>query len=184
MSKVIDELDRDHRNLEALLHVLEHQLEQLRRGGDPDYRLIEEVLDYCTSYADQRHHPIEDRVYAALERDSGTIGELSRGLHEDHENLAALTATFHERIEDVLGDGMMPRDALIELGERFLTDYRNHMRLEERFLFPAAKKALSDGDWAAIGAAYEAIEDPVFGEAGEARFAALRAHIHALDRIE
>jgi hemerythrin-like domain-containing protein len=182
MATILDALDRDHRNLTAVLDVLQHQLDVLRRGGDPDYALMESVLDYCKSYGNVWHHPAEDRVYEQLERQPGALGELSRSLHDDHAALGRVTADFHEALEDVLGDGMMRKEKLLELGDHFLSDYRNHLRLEERFLFPAAKKHLSDEQLAAAEAQCERISDPLFGDEAETRFETLREHLQAMDR--
>ncbi len=182
MATIVEELDRDHRNLRALFQVLERQLSLLRAGGDVDFTLIESVLDYCQSYGDRCHHPTEDLVYAALERDSGTIGDLSRDLHTEHRSLAELTATFREMLEDVLGGGVLPRDRLILVAERFLADYRNHMHLEEQFLFPAARRLLGSADWDRIAEQSERISDPLFSEQVETRFEALREYIRGMDR--
>jgi hemerythrin-like domain-containing protein len=183
MGDILAELDRDHRNLTSVLDVVQHQLDILRGGGDPDYALMESVLDYCKSYGNVWHHPAEDLVYEQLEKEPGAFGELSRSLHDDHAALARVTADFHEALEDVLGEGVVPRERLLELGDHFVSDYRNHLRMEERFVFPAAKKHLSAGTLAEVRSRCERISDPLFGEETETRFATLREHLQALDRL-
>jgi hypothetical protein len=54
--------------------------------------------------------------------------------------------------------------------------------MEDRHFFPAAAKALKPEDWTEIAAALTARKDPLFSDAAEARFDALRAHILRLEQ--
>lgn len=56
------------------------------------------------------------------------------------------------------------------------------MMTEERDFFPAALKALSPRDWSEIASALTNHSDPLFSEAAEETFDALRSHILRLEQ--
>ena len=63
MAEVVRQLRQEHTSMARLLDVLERQIAVFRQGGDPDYDLIEAVVEYCLTYPDQCHHPKEDLVF-------------------------------------------------------------------------------------------------------------------------
>jgi hypothetical protein len=54
--------------------------------------------------------------------------------------------------------------------------------MEDRDFFPPAATALQPSDWAEIAAALSPQKDPLFDDATETRFDALRAHILQLEQ--
>ncbi|MFH0303399.1 hypothetical protein AAFX91_41070 [Bradyrhizobium sp. 31Argb] len=54
--------------------------------------------------------------------------------------------------------------------------------MEDRDFFPAAQKALQPDDWTEIASALSPHKNPLFSDATEARFDALRAHILQLEQ--
>ena len=76
---IIELLSREHRNLERLLDVLEHELEIFDRGDRPDYEVIRAIVSYFEVYPELYHHPQEDLVLAKLEiRDPAAAGRQPR----------------------------------------------------------------------------------------------------------
>ena len=57
-----------------------------------------------------------------------------------------------------------------------------HIMMEDRDFFPAALKALEPQDWTEIASALTNPEDPLFSEAAEETFDALRARILQLEQ--
>ena len=47
---IIEQLSREHRNLEKLLDVLEHELDVFDRGERPDYEVIRAIISYFGVY--------------------------------------------------------------------------------------------------------------------------------------
>jgi len=64
----------------------------------------------------------------------------------------------------------------------FIDHQRLHIMMDDRDFFPAALKALEPQDWTEIASAMTNPEDPLFSEAAEETFSALRAHILRLER--
>ncbi len=183
MAEIIRELRRDHRNLSALFDVLERQTGRLADGGEPDYTVIEGILDYCATYADQVHHPKEDLVYARLKQLGGEIAQAGSDLEAEHVEITALTRRAAEAIREVRFGGGVSRARIGGLLREFLSTYRRHMEEEESILFPAALARLAEADWAQADARIGRRDDPLFGAAVERRFTALRDYINTLDRI-
>lgn len=170
MSEVIASLRADHANMSRLLDALEREL----AAGEPDYDIVQGVLDYCLTYPDLYHHPKEDAVYERLTaRRPETAGALAE-IRTQHGELSALTRRLAAAVRLILRDAEVSRGAFNALACDFLALYRRHMALEEATLFPEAERALEPADWTAIEAALTRCADPLFGPDTEARFAALR----------
>ena len=64
----------------------------------------------------------------------------------------------------------------------FIDRERRHLLMEDRHFFPAAVKALQPQDWAEIVSTLKDHKDPLFSDAVEERFEALRTHIFRLEQ--
>jgi len=64
----------------------------------------------------------------------------------------------------------------------FIEYERRHIMMEDRDFFPAALKALQPQDWTEIASALTDHEDPLFSEAAEDMFDAVRARILQLEQ--
>lgn len=173
MTKILDNLHQDHRNLARLWDLLGRELNIFKKGGHPDYELVETILDYCLNYPDLCHHPTENLVFEKLaERDPGAINAIG-DLKKEHEKLGALTWRFSNALSNVLEDEQLPRDWFLDVANNFLVFSRNHLQMEEVLFFPAARKNLTDQDWAELEAAIEDVEDPLFGSDKQEKYQSL-----------
>jgi hemerythrin-like domain-containing protein len=179
---IMDLLDREHRNIERLLDVLEHELEIFDRGERPDYEVIRAIIAYFEVYTDLYHHPQEDRVFAKLKkRDPAAAAEIGN-LAREHRKGSERLRDVAEAIDIVLADREMLRSDVDAIVREFLTHERRHVLMEDRIFFPAARKSLLPEDWAEIVAARSPRKDPLFSVAVEQGFDRLRAHILELER--
>jgi Hemerythrin HHE cation binding domain len=80
MTELIEILREDHRNIETLLLVLERELNIFDRAEQPDYEVVQAIIDYFRDYPDRCHHPKEDAVFTKLKtRDpaaTASVGDL------------------------------------------------------------------------------------------------------------
>ena len=60
---------------------------------------------------------------------------------------------------EVMGEGR--REVFTEALWRYMVFYREHMRLEETMVLPAAQAYLDDDDWAAVDAAFATNVNPL-----------------------
>jgi hemerythrin-like domain-containing protein len=179
---VMDLLDREHRNIERLLDVLEHELEIFDRGDRPDYEVIRAIIAYFEVYTEIYHHPQEDLVFARLkirDPDAATkVGDLGR----EHRNGTERLRRVAQAIDIVLADQEVLRGDVDAIVRDFLRHERGHILMEDRVFFPAARKVLLPEDWADIAVARSPRRDPLFSDVIEARFDVLRSHIFALEQ--
>ena len=179
---IIELLSREHRNIERLLDVLEHELDIFDRADRPDYEVIRAIIAYFEVYTELYHHPQEDQVFARLKlRDPAAaagIGDLAR----EHQKGSQRLRRVAQAVDSVLSDREILRQDVDAIVRDFLEHERHHMAMEDRHFFPAAVKALKPGDWAEIASAQSTHKDPLFSDATETRFDALRAHIFQLER--
>ena len=62
MSQLLEKLRHDHENLARLLDLLSAQLDDLYAGDESNFDLKIEMLDYIEHYAEQYHHPAEEKI--------------------------------------------------------------------------------------------------------------------------
>jgi hemerythrin-like domain-containing protein len=179
---IIERLSQEHRNIEKLLAILERELEVFDRGDRPDYEVIRAVISYFEVYPEVYHHPQEDLVFAKLRtRDpvaAAKVGDLAREHYKGAERLRRVA----HAVENVLADAEVLRQNVDTIVRDFITHERHHMMMEDRDFFPAALKALEPQDWTEIASAVIGHKDPLFSDATEERFDALRAHILRLEQ--
>jgi len=182
MTRIIEILREEHRNIEKLLLVLEQELGVFNRRERPDYEVLQAVIDYFKEYPASCHHPKEDMIFEILKaRDpaaADTVGDLEGEHQEEADRLRRLAWT----IENVRTGRDMLRETVAAIVRDFIDHERRHIEMEERALFPAASKALQSADWAQIDAHLSNQHDPLFNGAGEQRFHALRQQILQWER--
>ena len=179
---IMELLNREHRNIERLLAVLEHELEVFDRADRPDYEVIRAIIAYFEVYTAMYHHPQEDRVFAKLRlRDpkaAAKVGDLA----QDHKKGAERLHRVAQAVDGVLAGREVLRQDVDKIVRDFLEHERRHIAMEDRDFFPAAANALRPRDWTEIADALSPHKDPLFSDATETRFDALRAHILNLEQ--
>ncbi len=179
MTKILDELEEDHRNLARLLDLLGRELNTFKEGGRPDYDLVEDILEYCLHYPDLCHHPKEDLIFEKLQARDPATANIIGNLKREHEKLSTLTWGFSIAVRNVLDDETLPRDWFMDVANDYLSFSRNHMQMEEVLFFPEARKHLTPEDWAELDDTWEMVEDPLFGEGIQKKYEGLYREIMA-----
>jgi hemerythrin-like domain-containing protein len=177
MATIIDRLGRDHRNMRAVLELLEEGFGAHAWGEPTDLDLLGLIADYMLDYPDGIHHPLEELLFARLvERDPAAATALG-ALMEEHGRLARLNQRLAAAIDALRHDAELPRDRLAELVQQVLSGNRRHMEAEERTFFPRLLARLADADWAELEARAGDADDPVFGARRAAPYLALHQRI-------
>jgi hemerythrin-like domain-containing protein len=177
MSKIIEILLEEHRNIEKLLLVLEQELQIFDRSERPDYEVLQAIIEYFQDYPESCHHPKEDMVFEKLKvrdpAEAKRVGDVE-GEHEvEYERLQR----FAKAVEDILAGREFLRQSFHKVAYDFIEHQRQHMIMEERELFPAAVKGLRPEDWAEIDARLDDRKDPLINGLTEKRFHALQRTI-------
>jgi hemerythrin-like domain-containing protein len=179
---IIDRLSQEHRNIEMLLAVLERELEIFDRGDRPDYEVIRAIISYFELYPEVYHHPQEDLVFAKLKiRDPAAAAKVGN-LALEHQKGAERLRRVAQAVDSVLADREILRQNVDNIVRDFIEHERRHIMMEDRDFFPAALKSLEPQDWTEIASTLTNHEDPLFSEAAEETFGALRARILQLEQ--
>jgi hemerythrin-like domain-containing protein len=177
MMQVLEQIQRDHRNMRLLLDIVEEEMDAYHEDRVPDFELLRSIAEYTLNYPDLVHHPKEDLVFQRLvARDpaaKGVIGDLT----QEHKRLGELTRRFAAAIANAARDVEMPREWLESLAKEYLSANLRHMQLEETQFLPRAMAALTDQDWAEVDAKAASGNDPVFGEKVEKAYLAIYERI-------
>lgn len=168
---VLNDLHQDHVNLNKLLAVLDHKLEELKQGEMPNFVLLSDAVDYITSYADAYHHPLEDQMYEAF-KNSGCqeLDEAIVRCVDEHKLLKQSSHDIIEAVDCILSDAVVPMDQFAAKLERFLDEQIEHLNLEEGTLFPLLDEVATDEQWRALESDLPIMDDPLFGEKQKQRY--------------
>lgn len=161
---LVAELHQDHINLSKLLDILASKSDKLKEGGDPSFSLISDVIDYIANYAEQNHHPREDRMYEYFKGRDTKLDIVMEKCLKEHEMLKGSGHQLLDVIDGILHDSVLPMEQFIEKLDAFVKNERRHLDLEEAEIFPLIEAIAMDKDWAALQEMIPAVEDPLFGE--------------------
>ena len=164
----------EHQNLGAVLYSLEHLLQEIEAGKQPDFGVFHGLLTYIDRFLDRYHHPKESRylfprLLARAPACAGLIHELEEQ-HRDGETL------FIDMLKALSAYQFLGESELDHFRSTVLiyTDFeRNHARLEEREVLPLAVDRLRAEDWIEINAAFVENEDPMFTRERDNEFTGL-----------
>jgi len=182
MPKIIEILLREHQNIETLLLVLEHELEIFDRSERADYEILQTIIHYFQDYPASCHHPREELIFEKLKARDPVAAKSFGDVESDHELEAQRLRTFERAVDAVLADQEFLRENFHLAVHDFVEHQRRHLEKEERFLFPAALKALRPEDWAEIDGRLDDRKDPLFNSVVDERFHNLQKTILRWER--
>jgi hemerythrin-like domain-containing protein len=182
MSKIIEALLEEHRNIDKLLGVLEQELDVFDHRDRPDYEILQAVMQYFREYPDNYHHPKEDMVFAKLKLRDAAVAKRIGDVEADHVIETNRLHQLAQAVEFIAAGGEFLRQDFHDAVHNFIEHQRQHMQNEERSLFPAAVKALLPEDWAAIDARMANQEDPLFNDVIEKKYQSLHRTILQWER--
>jgi hemerythrin-like domain-containing protein len=155
-------IGREHAAYEAALVSLFRQIDLAHaQRALPDPGLFDRRLSELATFIEEFHHPKEDEfLFKAVRERTREADDVLADLQLDHarspdhlrELKAALASTRH-------GASAQLEDFALLL-ERYARAQLDHMRLENRILFPIAERVLAAEDWMAIDAAFRANRAP------------------------
>jgi len=184
MHKLLERLYRDHANLTRVLDLLTLQLDHFFAGEESNFDLKIEMMEYLESYADQAHHPLEDRLFKYWTQRAPEKSDLVGRLMDEHRDLHQLTHTFRQSLEAIIGGGVMSRQELETQGRAYIALQRQHLDREEAEAFADINNTLSDSDWLAIEADLPARDDPLFSLPDMTRFQILFQYLSEYESEE
>lgn len=177
MSRMIELLREEHRDIAQLLDVLEDELKIFNRLERPDYDVIEAIIRYFQDYPDCCHHPKEDMIFAKLKLRNPGVAKRVGDVEVDHRQETERLDRVAKIVRNVLLDREISRQTFSEVMRDFIDHQRLHMAMEERSFFPAAANALRPEDWQEIDANWSDKTQTLFNVAMEEKCHSLRDRI-------
>lgn len=157
--EAVQELMREHRQIERVLTALDHEVARVRAGAPPNLGGWEAAVAFLEKYETGLHHEKEDVLFAAL-RKSG-LGHhdpvLERILHE-HVRGKALRAEIRAALA-ACGTGTPgANEALVHATAQFSALLVEHIGKEDDFLYPMAVRKVPPRMLEKIPAAYAQLD--------------------------
>lgn len=177
MTRIIELLLEEHRNIKKLLHVLEQELHVFDHSDQPDYEILRAIIEYFQDYPESYHHPKEDMVFEKLKARDPAVAKRVGDVEEEHQVETKRLQQFARAVDDVLAGREFLRQTFHDVVHDFIEHQRKHMDKEELMLFPAAVKALQPEDWADIDTRLNDRKDPLFNGVTQNKFTALQQTI-------
>jgi len=154
----------EHRAMAAVLDALAHVVRDVDAGRmKPDHTLLASMVDYIAEMPDKLHHPKEDRIFALLRRKTHDLDACLDVLEAEHQRSVPATGALDRTLVHYLqagteGFGAFRDAALAYVGHEF-----RHMSMEERHVFPEARRLLTVDEWDEINADFSRNGDPWAG---------------------
>lgn len=177
MADMLAQLHDEHVNMSRLLNRLAREVDAFFAGNEPDWAIVESILQYNLSYPDVFHHPKEELVLEKLGARDPDAARIVGALEDEHESLAAEGRRFYAAVRSVTADPALPRDWFAGIANDYIDHQRRHMQMEEVIFFPIAKQNLHAKDWAEIEAKFAVSHDPLLESGVKDRFDRLRDEI-------
>jgi branched-chain amino acid transport system ATP-binding protein len=169
--KAIDIIHAEHRALGAVVQAFRHVLDTIHSGAkQPDFVLLDALIEYITEVPDKLHHPKEDEVlFVKILEVVPDAATLIAKLQDDHVKGEQSTQHLREALRTYQAAGASGFTEFEAVALRYIDSTWKHISLEEKELLPLAVQRLAPADWAGIDAAFEANKDPWSGPTGEFR---------------
>jgi hemerythrin-like domain-containing protein len=165
MPALLDQLHRDHTNYARLLNLLEIHLEKMVAGDRPDYLIMRDILKYMINYPDVLHHPIEERLFAELQKPEPRDAETINRLCHEHRIIADLAQRLEDHLHQASSGQVVTQDKILDTAREYIDTMRTHLTSEERDIFPLLEASLPQESWDRIARESEMATDPVFDSA-------------------
>ncbi|MGE0735888.1 MAG: hemerythrin domain-containing protein [Alphaproteobacteria bacterium] len=178
-SAAITIIQREHRAIAAVVHCLEHVLDEIKaKTLVPEYDLFASVIDYIENFSDRFHHPKEnDYLFKAVVARDPSIAPVIADLKTQHDLGERKIADLRWKLE-AFRESPKDKFAAFDAAAREYIDFqRRHIGLEEQKVIPLADRVLTADDWRPIEAAFSDNEDPIFGNRPRAHFDKLFSRI-------
>lgn len=161
---ILNELHRDHINLNKMLAILRQKVAKLRAGNHPNFSLMADVINYISNYADAYHHSREDSMYQYFHGRNAELDKLLVNCEKEHAKMKHTSTELSETIDGILHDAVIPMDKFTDKLEAFLDEQAEHLNVEEGSLFPMIQGIATDQDWVELSNTLPKSADPLFGE--------------------
>ena len=152
---------KEHFQIAQLLNILEREFNKLSRGNDPDYELINLLVEYLGTYPDAVHHRKEDLVFQKLKTKLPADAKPLFDLTAEHEKIDHLVKDLSVVLARIELDFELPKATVCQAISEYIDFMRRHMSQEETSFLPLAETQLDPEDWADINSSLTQATHPM-----------------------
>lgn len=154
----------EHRAMAAVLDALAHVVRGIDAGRmKPDYTLLASMVDYIAEMPDKLHHPKEDRIFALLRPKTHGLDGYLDVLEAEHQRAVPATSALDRALVHYLQAGADGFGTFRDASLSYISHEFKHMSMEERYVFPEARRLLAADEWEEINADFSRNSDPWAG---------------------
>ncbi|MBP7627314.1 MAG: ATP-binding cassette domain-containing protein [Zoogloea sp.] len=170
----------EHRKLWRIAITVDQVLDDMQADGKVDGAFLGSVFDYFEQFVDDCHHPKEDDyLFRLLRQRSPEAAAVLDRLEAEHRDAPANLKGLRNKLA-LAESGRLPVSDLAEALRGYLAGLKEHVRIEEKEIFPLAAAALTAADWQEIDTAFLNNADPAFGTQAQAGFRELFHRVASL----
>lgn len=160
----LDVVRDEHRAIAAVLDAMGHVVRGIDAGRmKADPVLLASMIDYFAEMPDKLHHPKENRIFAALRARTHEFDQYLDVLEDEHRRAVPATSAMDRALVHFLATGPAGFAGVRDTMLAYITYEFKHLGVEERYVFPAARKYLTSEDWQDINADFGENADPWTG---------------------
>jgi hemerythrin-like domain-containing protein len=148
MDAIIESFRRDHREIEAVLRILECECDRFWQAKRPDYELLSEIVDYFRSFLDQCYYPKKDLLFNLTQTRTHVCDGIIDDLAKERAAAASSLEGLGEALRDILNEQRVLRQTFDDAAHSFIQHKRRQIEIEERQLFPTVLSVMAPTDWA------------------------------------
>jgi hemerythrin-like domain-containing protein len=169
MSRPLAQLYAEHSSLAAVLNAMTSLVREVRdHGKHIDPKVFRAIIYYLDVFPEREHHRNEEFVLFPLIRErthdaDEVLEQLAREHMMGERSIRDLEQAFLRYEEH--GTSEFP--AFASAAERFVANYFEHMRKEERDVMPIAQRVLTEEDWKRVEKEFATKLDPLAGASTE-----------------
>jgi len=181
--KATEELKKEHRGIELMLHVLSAVSEKVGRGESMHLPHIDGIMEFLTVFIDKCHHGKEEEfLFPALEaagvaRDGGPIGVML----SEHEQGRRLVARLRQCMADYQSGDKQAAAGIQQTVKAYVDLLNQHIAKEDTVLFPMADARLDASQDPTLFEAFERLERKRIGAGKHESFHALLDQLQDTD---
>jgi len=170
---ILEQLRQDHINMWRLLGILNQKVSKLRDGEHPNFGLLDEAVDYMRNYADEYHHPWENKLFVHFAGRDPALDKVMACCEAQHHEMLKSGAELAEALDCILHDAVIPMDKFTDRLEQFVQQQSEHLKLEDEVLMPTLLGTATTVDWQELELELSRPDDPLFGETQSTRYSTL-----------
>jgi branched-chain amino acid transport system ATP-binding protein len=164
-------IKQEHYALGMVLAAVARLLDDIAAGrGEPDFALFAAALYYIDDFPERCHHPKEDEyLFKSLRARTARHNAVLDDLQAEHVRDAQMVGYLHQALTHYQGGAPQGLERFRAAVEAYAAMLSEHMHKEDALL-EQAPADLTEEDWTRMAAAFDANDDPLFGQNRRAEF--------------